>query len=452
MVRSLDSRRKNSAPFRKVLVGCIIMLFGVIQYLHARLSRSMNSYMRNLRHSHNAPHDIVASEADTTSLERDKTSAVDEAGHPSQGNNGWNQRYSHQNTNHHYAARGPPPLQQYHYHDHGASSYTPHLPYAARGPPPFQQYHGYLNNQEITPYQRARMGASKAEATRRREASQQRAQAAAHQHQRHHLQNHQQDNSHDNEDTAIIITSAWMPSHPSTYMIEKVINSTKLLTGLSPTAPIFITIDDFHLDSFNNLPSADQEERLHSLEQYTINLYNMFLNKPNVHIIPSMRHLHVGGSVVKAMNLIERNYPTVRYLYQLQHDYYFGKELDHTAMISEMKNNPDKLNYILFRNSYRAPIRPCGTRDQEIIAVGDKQTNKPSLIPTSKYSDNNHLVQFHWYKETIESIKSLARFPENPLQVRAKDACESRSGGMGLYVYSEPGMIVHLDGRNNKGA
>jgi hypothetical protein len=435
----------------------MILFFGAIQYLQARVSHSMNSYMRNLRHSHNAPHDIVASEADTTSLERDKTSAVDEEGHPSQGN-GWNQRYSHQNTNHHYAARGPPPFQQYHDHDH-ASLYIPHPHYSA-GPPPFRQYHGSSNNQEITPDQHASMEASKAEATRRREALQQRAQAAAHQHQHQHLQNHHyapaqrnEDNPHHvSEDTAIIITSAWMPSHPSTYMIEKVINSTKLLTGLSPTAPIFITIDNFHLDSFNNLPSADQEERLHSLEQYTINLYNMFLNKPNVHIIPSMRHLHVGGSVVKALNLIERNYPTVRYLYQLQHDYYFGKEMDHTAMISAMKNDPDKLNYILFRNSYRTPIKPCGMWDQETIAVGDKQTNKPSLIPTSKYSDNNHLVQFHWYKETIESIKSLARFPENPLQVRANDACESRSGGMGLYVYSEPGMIVHLDGRNNKRA
>ena len=182
----------------------------------------------------------------------------------------------------------------------------------------------------------------------------------------------------------------------------------------------------------------------------------MFLHTPNVHIIPSMKHLHVGGSVMKAMNLIERNFPTVRYLYQLQHDYYFGKELDHTAMISTMKNNPDKLNYILFRNSHsnRVPIKPCGTWDQEIITVGDKQTNNPSptLIPTSKYSDNNHLVQFQWYKETIESIISLARFPENPLQNRAKNACASRSGGMGLYIYSEPSMIVHLDGRNRQGA
>lgn len=40
------------------------------------------------------------------------------------------------------------------------------------------------------------------------------------------------------EDTAIIITSSYIPSHPSTYMIETVLNSTKQLIGLSETAPI----------------------------------------------------------------------------------------------------------------------------------------------------------------------------------------------------------------------
>lgn len=40
------------------------------------------------------------------------------------------------------------------------------------------------------------------------------------------------------EDTAIIITSSYIPSHPSTYMIETVVNSTKELVGLSDTAPI----------------------------------------------------------------------------------------------------------------------------------------------------------------------------------------------------------------------
>jgi hypothetical protein len=43
------------------------------------------------------------------------------------------------------------------------------------------------------------------------------------------------------EDTAIIITSSPIPSHPSTYMVDQVVKSVDRLIGLSPGAPIFIT-------------------------------------------------------------------------------------------------------------------------------------------------------------------------------------------------------------------
>ena len=43
------------------------------------------------------------------------------------------------------------------------------------------------------------------------------------------------------EDTAIIITSSPIPSHPSTYMVDQVVKSVDRLIGLSPSAPIFIT-------------------------------------------------------------------------------------------------------------------------------------------------------------------------------------------------------------------
>ena len=116
------------------------------------------------------------------------------------------------------------------------------------------------------------------------------------------------------DDTAIIITSSWIPSHPSMYMIEMVLNSTNLIAGLSPSAPIFITIDNFRLSDLNDLPPDDQNQkkRLQALEQYTVNLHNTFLTSPRVHIIASVRHLHIGGSVVKVMNLVERHFPTVR--------------------------------------------------------------------------------------------------------------------------------------------
>ena len=91
-----------------------------------------------------------------------------------------------------------------------------------------------------------------------------------------------------------------------------VLNSTNLIAGLSPSAPIFITIDNFRLSDLNDLPPDDQKKRLQALEQYTVNLHNTFLTSPRVHIIASVRHLHIGGSVVKVMNLVERHFPTVR--------------------------------------------------------------------------------------------------------------------------------------------
>jgi uncharacterized membrane protein (GlpM family) len=270
------------------------------------------------------------------------------------------------------------------------------------------------------------------------------------------------------EDTLIIITSSWIPTHPSTYMIEMVINSTKnQIAGLSPSAPIFITIDHFRLRDFDTLPSDVKEQRLQSLDQYTVNLYNIFLSNPRVYIIPSVKHVHIGGSVAKAMNLIERHFPSVRYLYYMQHDFYFAKKVNHTALISAMEKYPDKINYVLFRK-YGNMILPCDkesptpinlytesnatTETTNATKMIQPQEASPRLIPTATYSDNNHLVRFQWYKATIESLISLARAPENPLQNRAYDACTGRSNErMGLYVYHEPRMLVHLDGRHNPG-
>ena len=187
------------------------------------------------------------------------------------------------------------------------------------------------------------------------------------------------------DDTAIIITSSWIPSHPSMYMIEMVLNSTNLIAGLSPSAPIFITIDNFRLSDLNDLPPDDQKKRLQALEQYTVNLHNTFLTNPRVHIIASVRHLHIGGSVVKVMNLVERHFPTVRYLYYLQHDFSFAKEFNHTALVSAMDEYADKVNYVLFQqpNLWRR-IKKCG--NESIINLYT-QTNVSSKIhPTATYT------------------------------------------------------------------
>ncbi|KAL3790980.1 hypothetical protein ACHAW5_000542 [Stephanodiscus triporus] len=283
--------------------------------------------------------------------------------------------------------------------------------------------------------------------------------------------------------TAIVITSSWVPSHPSTSLLETVINSTfERLIGLQSTTPIFITVDHFpYID--RNVP-PELGEKIVNLEDYANNVFHLYLSNQQVHILPNMKNLHIGGSVMKAMELIMRHYPNVKYMYSLQHDFYFNRYIDHVALIEAMEEHPEKVNYVRFpkRNpnlmstacgnelpiSYNLTLSFASTYTD---TYGDKNgkiggneerrmmaTKIPSfedrviaahefqkvLMPTSSYSDNNHLVRFSWYKNIISSLKMLTRPPESPLMNRANDGC-AKIESMGLYLYYEM-CIGHLDG------
>lgn len=180
---------------------------------------------------------------------------------------------------------------------------------------------------------------------------------------------------------------------------------------------------------------------------------------PRIHVIPATQHLHIGGSVIKALNLIEHHYPTVRYVYSLQHDFFFFKDMDHLGMENAMDDHP-KINYIRFpKKSPHTFRRWCG--EEEPIYYNrtvhtitpDMSTNATArqlvLWPTADYSDNNHLVRLPWYKKTIASLVKLNRTPENPLQSRANVGCGQFPGPhpiYGLYLYHDM-AIVHLNGR-----
>lgn len=252
--------------------------------------------------------------------------------------------------------------------------------------------------------------------------------------------------------TAIVITSSWIPTHPSTKMIDQVINSTSNLAGLSQNTPMIITIDDLPLAKMDDMAAFDK--KMEALEDYSMNLSRKYMTRPNFHILPGMNHLHIGGSVMKALELIDVHYPAVEYVYYVQHDFEFTSGIDHDAFVKVMENF-SFVNYILF------PQRPkmstsCGniTISQPARALNKLNSSDDNrsemrimeLHPTPKWSDNNHFARFHWYKETIASIISLKRAPEDPLHIRARQACRENKP-MGLYLYDEV-VIGHLDGRH----
>ena len=242
--------------------------------------------------------------------------------------------------------------------------------------------------------------------------------------------------------------------------------------------PSLYTVDHFRFTDFANLPPT-LKNQIEKLEQYTINLYNQYLTNPRIHIIPGMHQNHIGGSVMKAMKMIEIHYPMVKYLYYLQHDFLFARDIDHTALVNAFEANA-KVNFVRFPKRAPHTLHPgCGNEPKVFVnrtvpidrnGVLQKQEDDEadnninatdteegtayaphgqiSLSPTAHYSDNNHMTRFKWYKETIASLIKITRAPENPLMVRGGTGCATGKP-MGLYIYNEWDCIAHLDGRQN---
>ena len=164
-----------------------------------------------------------------------------------------------------------------------------------------------------------------------------------------------------------------------------------------------------------------------------------------------MNNLHIGGSVMKAAELIEKQLPNVQYMYYLQHDFSFIEDVDHTALVSAMKQH-DELNYVRFQYKAEGPRSThCGNATHILVNATKKyfweEASNFTLVTTSKYSDNNHFVKFRWYKELIASLVMLRRPPEAPLMSRALDGC-AKNQSLGLYLYPDI-VLEHLDGRHS---
>mmetsp|Transcript_58369 Transcript_58369/g.63016 ORF Transcript_58369/g.63016 Transcript_58369/m.63016 type:complete len:266 (+) Transcript_58369:162-959(+) len=125
-------------------------------------------------------------------------------------------------------------------------------------------------------------------------------------------------------ETAVIILSSLIPSHPSLWMLENVIKSLENLDGLHPNAPIYITVD---------APKKDKlVEKAEELDEYTRALYRRFRDDENRHvtIVVNSVNRHVNGSIRKVVfDLINTN--VTKYIYLLQHDLMFmpGKMINH---------------------------------------------------------------------------------------------------------------------------
>jgi len=302
-------------------------------------------------------------------------------------------------------------------------------------------------------------------------------------------------------ETAIIILSNLIPSHPSLKMLDKTIESMQILKGLHPKTPMFITVDGPAPPRKG--PQVIEDEKLARLDAYTEALYKRFSGTEYDHvtIVVNPHHQHINGSVRKVVHSLIDPEKT-KYIYVLQHDLRFvweEKTIDHTALVETFREysgvkGKEIVRRVMFSQHNNNHYRMKGKciKEREHFELADpwlianrtdpdldtsyidlkaypsqgatnitinatatamataasitKRTGEVYLSYSRSWSDNNHFTTVDYYKELLNRIGPKPRAPESPMQRTAKSNCTY----WGTHLYGSPGdgkYICHLDGR-----
>lgn len=252
-------------------------------------------------------------------------------------------------------------------------------------------------------------------------------------------------------ETAIIIPTHLVPSHPSLHLLMEVMNSIdKYISGLHPKAPIIITVDNLMDNSKRNrakngLFLLDNEENRKKQELYVEALHKKFADNHRITTLVSEKGVGLAKNLGKAIDILHQD---TKYMYIVQHDLPFIKMVNHTAIVKTTKEYPDLIRIIRF-NLYGAVHSNYG------CSIPDIHANGITLKKYSKWSDQNHFASVEHYKrDVIPATKNANKvFPEARLQVMASKNCTYYGP---FYYYDEKKYggpwYKHLDATERYGA
>lgn len=246
------------------------------------------------------------------------------------------------------------------------------------------------------------------------------------------------------KETAIIVTTNLVPSHPALNMLNETLSSFYLLAGLSPNTQIYITVDQIATGERARVPKGkERAEKKELLEKYIHALYHAYEHEPNIHIIVNAVNLHIGGSFSKAISLLD---PRTQFVYQVQQDFMFITEINHTAIVKTMREYPDTLRLVSFnkRKNFADRFENKNACWNQVDAVNS--INGIHFTKTSRWSDNNHFSSVQHYKKILATIGYVRRPLEDPMLVFSRSDCSY----WGPHYYGKPGEgphLRHLDGR-----
>jgi len=251
-------------------------------------------------------------------------------------------------------------------------------------------------------------------------------------------------------DTTVIITSSLIPIHPSIAIIKETISSLTLLRGLSPEAPIYITVDGLPDDDDDD-DAKDREDRIFRRNGFIQNLREEYGQRRNIRILVSEYHRHIAGSIKWAFDTAP---PTTLY-YMMQHDFPFNKVIDHTNVRKSMLEHSNDLRCIRFTYRSRNSNTRCGAGRSNVTTPSIYNINGLHFYLTVKWSDNNHVASREYYTSIWNLIGNGTRRLRKPVEwiliPRVRKDCFN---GFGQWIYGqykgEGQTLRHLDGRNRK--
>lgn len=260
-------------------------------------------------------------------------------------------------------------------------------------------------------------------------------------------------------DTTVIITSSLIPTHPSIAIIRETISSLKLLHGLSPRAPIYITVDGLPEEDDSEENRADGDDRTARLNGYIHNLRHAYRKQSNIHVLVSDYNRHIAGSIKWAFDTA----PATSFYYMVQHDFPFAKPIDHTNIRKSMVEHPTTLSCVRFNYRVKNSNARCGAGQANFTAPSIYNVNGLEFYLTVKWSDNNHIASRDYYQGVwnLLNLTTTTATTEREYRNRLKQPVEwflmgrvreNCTSGWGQWLYGRykgPAMFLrHLDGRN----
>ena len=241
----------------------------------------------------------------------------------------------------------------------------------------------------------------------------------------------------------VLITASYIPSHPDTRYIKKVVESLKLGNIDINNANIILAHDGLNELQIKN------KNIVRDYSKYINDLKDFYKDHQNIKIIVRNNHGHLVGNIRNALQYINS-----RFLLIIQHDLPFSHSFDIRKVMKDMEKTKE-LKHIRFNKRKNEGVK----WDNNNLYGKVIKSTYYKYTTTGAWSDLNHLSSTNYYKQIIMNECKDGTSMEWNYRAggrwgrKSKIQDEKNHRKYGTYLFGCPimeKMLDNLDGRRNK--